>query len=621
LKFFNSSRVSAIAAAVLFFAVGFALVGPSFAASADKMKGTLDGLKERGVSELAAARVADYAAKSVSARAKQGLEALLEEGLERKLAKAREQIAAIKIDGKTSDWDKTNFYQIDEQYDFGNLDPEKEMNETPDITDDVNRYGFVMDEANAYFMFEPVGTPGAGSKYHYKVNILDFEGKPIYTVGWSDSGNYVEKLDPSSGRSLSKESPAGAEFAGKGSFEARVPAQYFKGLPYVFDVKALVYHDFKNASDECHKLLKEQPIGEKYKKCALELFCRYAEKSDLTPDDPFPLAQAITDAHLYKCAEDKLRPQVVADGIEMANFAKKKSKIGFDGQKPLAELGLAEILAWSNREVMQGGYSCTQNYQAARNERLNKDAYEFIALRVSDLEKCLELIEKNKLASGNDLPKTIRKIEKWLTEKEKYRRVNIDDLAVLSEFDPAFKATFEEAQAEQNEKNNFALTINGVRIDKGTVFTPTFQIDCLVKKGYYFGNCVDVAATAIAFYKALHVPALAITYGAHAEKYYFDIHTFAIYFCSGENGWFTFERAGNEIYRFATVESIDKYKVLYFIHAPQAGSHWSHAIKYFDGATVYMTSRSRAKVVELDDWRKSNRKGFPADEVAKAILE
>jgi len=110
-------------------------------------------------------------------------------------------------------------------------------------------------------------------------------------------------------------------------------------------------------------------------------------------------------------------------------------------------------------------------------------------------------------------------------------------------------------------------------ISLGVNFSTTFQVAFIDRNNFFYGNCVDLTAVALAFYKALGIPALHLCYGVIAEGYFREVHSFPVYYSSREDGWFNYLRGGNEppgwyLKEGATLD------VFFYVNGLHAGSHW-----------------------------------------------
>lgn len=565
---------------------------------------------------------------------KRGAPLLLEKNLDVKYDAVKKAIKTLKIDGNSTDWEKANFLHDDIVYDdIETIDEEKPI-ETPVGSDDLQRFGFVMDSKNIYVELEPRDMPEAGKKYRYSINFYTFDvlkhtqltyykyREPANKVAiflsivWTDSGSFVQQWDPLTGKFV-KDLNVGTFVKGN-VFEAQVPVASFKNLlPYQFYVAGASRSEDKNLYDETPRYI-EQTIGEKFKKTALELLCRYAAQIDLNADDPLPLTQALTDAYIYKVADPSTQDAIVKDGIGMTDIGRKAAtQYTFAGQKALKELPLEAIWVWSNRLITHGGHPDV-GMIFDKNGRLNEATYKFVAVTPDTLNKALEIVKKNNLYDAKNLQNTVNKTEKFITETQKYRA----DLDFISWAMGAEGQVYHDALAEEDAGDIYVGEVNGRKILKYKDWSASFNIDYLYKNGKTFGNCVDVAAITAAIYKAMGVPAIIIRYSSisdEAPTYYSTIHTFSNYYSSKEDKWFNYKRGGNPIYEWAKREGTVSYQVASEVVLPQVGSFFGPFYRIRGGADWNFSQRTYAFEVSQSEWKTINEKGYPMADLVKAM--
>lgn len=565
-------------------------------------------------------KILNYIKSSTNPDVARGFNLLLEKNLDAKMAKAKKIISGIKIDGNISDWESTGLIQSDAEGDFVAIDDSQGFWGKP--VDDIKEYAFIMDNKNAYAMVKPFQMPASGQRYHFRINIYDGDavktlGNKVYSIIWTSEGNFLQKFDIQTGEFMGNFPISDAVFAKKDVFEVKMPVSVLENLPYQFVASAVIWHDFDNVYDELYTPV-EQPISEKYKKMALPLFIKYANKIDLPANDLTAISQALTEAYIYKRAENGLKPQVIKDGLAMIKYARNVQKF-FTNQKALGEMGLDEMLTWSNRAIVYGGLGNMQ-YSTSKNKKFNKVAYNFMFLRPETLDKAMTLMTKNNFLKPDDLTLSLKSLQKWLVDEQKYRRENFSDIEAIH---TAFKGqanwetVYQESLEEKNNNQTDITTINGIAINKGQNFSPSFQVDYLLAHNYYYGNCVDAAAVALSVYKALGLPSVSFKYGTSANGYWKEIHEFPVYYSSAANKWLQSEPYENGVWSWA--DPGKPYEIGFFIIRPQIGSYWGINNFTENGAQIWSNVREYAQFITESAWKDINNNGYPAADFAKAL--
>ncbi|MFA7685418.1 MAG: hypothetical protein WCX95_01310 [Candidatus Gracilibacteria bacterium] len=562
-----------------------------------------------------------YIQNSQSEELKKAFNLLLEKDLDTKLSKAKRTISGLTIDGNISDWQSSGLIQTDKENDSVAINKNSSTGESYQ-TDDVKSYAFIMDNNNIYAMIEPSEMPTDWDEYHFRINISNHSNKKIYAIVWLPSTNVIQEWNTETGEYIGKIDMPTAQFAkGETGFEAKIPIAQLTRLPYSFRAEAVSWQKDRNFYDECNKLFYEQSIYEKYKKSALELLTKYAATTTLTADDPFPAVQAISDSYIYKRADSSTKKSVISDGIEMIKKAKETETYSFPDQKKLKDLPVEALLAWADRSMMYAGYVFMEFFPT-NGEKLNQKTYEFTVLQPETLDTCESLIEKNNLIDQTNLKNTIHNIEPWLVKTEKYRRNDIKDMERNLKFNPDSKYWQNAYQESLNEIANGETnitTINGVNINKGANFSPSFQLDYLTKNGFYYGNCVDVTVMAMTCYKALGIPAFQISYGITANNYYAESHSFPVYYSSKDDKWYTYELGGNPVQE-KTLPTSGSYNVLYRINRPQTNSYWEPYLTELKNANIWTNTRAATKEISEKDWNTINKDGYSMADFKKILF-
>jgi len=568
-------------------------------------------------------KILNYLKSSTNPEVARGFNLLSEKNLDAKMAKAKGIISNIKIDGNISDWEASGLIQNDKEGDPAAIDNAKGWNFAP--TDDIKKYCFIMDNKNAYAMVQPFQMPAAGQKYHFRINIYDGDavktlGNKVYSIIWTSEGNFLQKFDMKTGEFIGNFQISDAVFVKKDVFEVKMPASVLKNLPYQFVASAVTWHDFNNVYDEAYTLTSEQGINEKYAKMALPLFVKYADKIDLPVNDLTAISQALSEAYIYKRAENGLRAQVIKDGLAMIKYARNVKKF-FTNQKALGEMDLDEMLTWSNRAIIYGGLGGMQ-YSPAKNKKFNKTAYNFMFLRPETLDKAMTLMTKNNFLKPDDLGLSLKSLQKWLVDQEKYRRENFSDIEAIHtayKGQANWETVYQESLADKNNDQTNITTINGVSINKGAIFSPSFQVDYLLAHNYYYGNCVDAAAVALAVYKALGLPSVPFKYGTSAEGYWKEIHIFPVYYSSAANKWLQSEPYKNSVWSWANPGK--PYKIGFSVIRPQIGSYWAASVIDVKGSEVWTNSREYSQFITEDAWNEVSDNGYWAEELKKVLYK
>ncbi|NLF25604.1 MAG: hypothetical protein GX589_08130, partial [Deltaproteobacteria bacterium] len=452
------------------------------------------------------------------------------------------------------------------------------------------------------------------------MNLFDENGNMIYAVVWSSFGNVIQEWDGATGKFLRHLPLRGSVFRKGRVFEARVPVRLLRRLPYQFNVQSVSWHNFKNLYDVNHNNVAGMSESEKYKETAIELLLRYGEEVDIPANNPFFVAQALSDAFIYKVAEVSLRPTIVKDGLAMINYAGSLGQSPFAGQAPLSEMSLEALLAWSNRSMIYGDYYAI-DYYPARKKRFNREAYEFMILQPRTLHACRELLQSEGVIDTRSVASTADDMNNWLWSRNKYRRSNLADIEEMYMADPDnpwIKEVYEESLYEKNHGLTNITEVNGVQINKGTVYSPTFQIDYLRKHGLFYGNCVDVVAIESACLTAIGIPGIHVYYGLFSPERgkYTGYHSIWMYYSSLRDKWVNFEKSDTEIDEGGDFSN-SGLTVVWHISRPQIGSFWESRWMNFSGKPLYFTPRNVYGSMTESKWWKIYAGGYANGEIVR----
>ena len=567
--------------------------------------------------ERAGPRILRYSARSSRQSVKDALRVLLdsERRNRARYMTAKKRIAGIEIDGLSADWQIPEFIHEDALNDAAAL-ADGQPAGAAEESDDLKRWGLAAGKQYYYAFFEPAAMPEAGASYHYRINLFDDNWQMIYAIVWTSSGNAIQEWD-GEGNFIRFLPADETVFARNQVFEARLPRGLLPRLSYVAGLQGVVWHDFKNLLDTSLALPGTVGLAERFRNFSFEILARYAVRGALSIDNPLPAALAITEGYLYRRAEPALRPKIINDGLDFLAEAQTSQGYSFPGQEKLAELDLEAILAWTNRLVIYGGYGSV-DYYVARGRRFDEESYNFLALQPGALQQARELIESRGLLDESDLTATVQNIGLWLWSKIKYRRVNFSD---IEEFynaypdDPLVQQIYQESLYEMEHHLTDITTVNGAAVNKGEIFSPTFQIPYLAENDIFYGNCVDVAAIAIAMYKALGIAAFPVAYGSVEEGAYDEYHTIAFYYSSPRERWLNFEWGA------IPTPLLPDPLILAEINRPQIGTYWEFGDRDLGLVTRTLASRAAPQVHANSDWSNYYSQGYSAAQVREIILE
>ncbi|NMC61802.1 MAG: hypothetical protein GYA55_01400 [SAR324 cluster bacterium] len=580
---------------------------------------SLDGIRTSAETRT---KVIEYARTSNSATATRALSLLLKKEREQRnnLRWARSVIRSLRIDGRKKDWLRTGLIKEDTLNDPAAIDKEKSSS-IPSPTDDLKSHAFIMDDDNAYMMVEPSAMPKKGQSYHYRINLLNSDWNIIYAIVWTDTGSGIQEWNGKGNFLKFISLPRSSVRRGK-VFEAKVPTRMLKRLPYEFGLQSVAWQSFKNLYDVNLDSI-TQPVTELYKSTSLELFLRYADRIDLPSNDPFAAAQAITDAYIYKRATKTLKSQVIQDGIKMIEYGRKLGESIFKGQESLARMDLEQILSWSNRAIVYGDYYGIDYYVAA-HRRMNEKSYQFMVLKPETLYACKRIVENNNLLDPSSLVNSASNINHWLWDRIKYRRHNLSDIEKMLADDPDnpwLRQIFEESLYEKEHNLVNVAIVNGVEINKGNIFSSSFQIDYLLQNGMFYGNCVDVVAMEAACLKAYGIPGIHVYYGllSQEEKEFKGYHSIWMYYGSQRDRWINFEKNESELGNVAIDLSLNPLTVVWHLDKPQIGAYWRSYQVPFLGIIEYVTPRTVYASMSEGEWSSIYTQGLSNEAVKNSF--
>ena len=178
----------------------------------------------------------------------------------------------------------------------------------------------------------------------------------VYAIVWSSSGNGIQEWD-GNGNFIEYVPIGKSKFAAKDVFEAKIPRRLLKHLPPLCLVQGVVYNEERNGLDTKLDAALEYSQDDLMKCSSLEVLFRYAEKSELTADEPVVLAQAIADGFIYRIADSETKKLIVGDGLAMVEESRQAFRQQFTGQQLTPKLPFRFLLHWANRVAMHGGYN------------------------------------------------------------------------------------------------------------------------------------------------------------------------------------------------------------------------------------------------------------------------
>lgn len=557
-----------------------------------------------------------YALQSTKPALQDGLRVLLktERHLQAKYRKLKKQISRIVIDGSARDWKNLDLLHTDLLNDSTEIDTDETAG-VAQASDDLKRWGLIVDEKFIYGFFEPVVSPRSGEEYHYRINLFNDKWEILYAIVWTSSSNVIQEWD-GQGNFVRYLSLSGVSFAKGQVFEARLPRRLLPGLLFANGIQAVVWHEFKNRVDSHTVLPGALSLKDSYRNTSVELLAQYAKRGALEINDPLPVALALTDGYLYKRADISLKEEIVTDGVGILNEAKTSQNYSFPGQEKLTDLSLEALLFWANRMVIYGGYGDLDYYMTSMG-RFNQAAYHFLAVQPETLRQARELIIQLGLLDQDDLEATVKNIQQWLWSINKYRRYYfsaIEEMYRNNPDNPSIRQIYEESLYELQHNLTDVTEVNGVPINKGTIFSPSFQIPYAAQNGLFYGNCVDVAAMAITIYKSLGITAFPIAYGSVNNGIYNEYHTIAYYYSSLHRQWLNFE-VGTDSSALLSDDLI-----LTQINRPQIGAYWS-LIEYDLGPVKStLSSRITPQLFSNQDWNLRYQQGYSHAEVRELVL-
>ncbi|MFA6432134.1 MAG: hypothetical protein WCV91_07140 [Candidatus Margulisiibacteriota bacterium] len=528
--------------------------------------------------------------------------------------------ADIKLDGEDADWIKAGAVISDPSGDVGELDKTADKGVFQPL-DDIVGYGFTADNNNLYFMLKPAAMPTDRDYYDYNINLLSLTGKMLYKICWRMYENSISYYDEDNQLMGNVPDNSGSVFIKKNVFEAKVPKKILKDLPSNFYIEAMSNHYHRNAADlACNELIYGSLASLKNENnYSLELFCKYAEKIDLDPNDPFPLAQAIVDAFPYKMVTGDVKEEVVNDGLAMIAEAKGANKYNYSGQKRLSERGFENILLWADRGIGLSYQDPIFKFYSSLPKsggKYNKEVYEFLFLTPKSLALCRQMVEKNGLLVPGNISATCDNIQKWLQKKEDYRA---DDffLGKLFAYDPKkYSGIY---YAYKNDDKPCITTIGDDEILKWTNQSASFQVGYLYKNGVYFGNCVDVAVVSSAFAKSIGISPIIFHYDSILDNDQETIHTFPAYYDSNANLYRCFIKGENIVQGWAKKGS-KVINVGYSIEVPITWPYWNIRAKKLYGYNGDFSSNVYPAKVSEADWEKIDNVGLSAERVKNLLL-
>ena len=558
----------------------------------------------------ALSNIKNYVEQSSAPEVQKGLSILLQPALLQKRVNARRSVSSLVIDGKAGDWEGAGLARTDELHDLVPISDTRPLGPYS-AADDIARYGFIADDDYVYVMLEPAALPGSGLPYYYAVNLHNAYGRIFYIIMWTGWGGYLQERDAATDTQLRTFRTPEMSFAAREVFEARIPRALFQRLPLHFYIEPVAWNEANNAVDYKWEGVVESTNSEKYNNYALELFCRYAERQALAPDDPFPLAQATADAYIYKVVDDATRETVVDDGLLMLAQAELASEYNFPGQINLRNIEFDQLLLWANRlnTFIFNDYRWKFRASlAVNNERFSREIYDFLFLNPRTLVQARSLIDDAGILDATSLRSTVQNIEYWLSIKRQYRSP-LEFMQRMYDSDPAYFQELYDAIVWEEENNaNVITTVEGEPIYKYSNGSASFQLDYLEQHDTYYGNCGDTMTMALAMAKAIGLPAVHFHYDAIDDPDYIPIHSFPAYYSSSSSRYLGFLSPWNQVFPWA-ITGRDSERIHYYVELPIVSPDWQLRDRWFAPISWTIPGNQCSHITTLDGWEDVNVNG------------
>ena len=571
----------------------------------------ISNLQDLTLSPEAKLNISIYASQSKNPVVQEGLERLLEKDRRDELKRLGRAARRIHIDGRARDWSTRNFEVKDEWDEWHPINGKKGIKKRRAEFDLVS-YGFACDGRFVYAMLKPRAVP-RHQKYYHALNIASGSSRIFYSIAWTNNGTYINEFKEADNSWVRSFVPRGMQSAQGRVFEARVPLRALKNLPEYYHLSAVGWDETYDAYNSTWTYSPVSALPEKYKNYALELFARYAESTPFTPDNPLPIAQALADAYIYRMSQSSVRDMVVSDGLLMLEEAQKTESYAFPNQKKLPNLGLNQIIAWSNRAYLYGIQNNSWRFRqilSKHGEKFSEAVYRFLFLDPATFSDARELIAAYDLVVPEDLPATLWKIEETLANTQRYR-ASLDFLKTLAELigTEYWRRIYEEAKFEEENNLNIIANVEGVPIYKSANYGASFQVKYFKENGSHYGDCGDVTVMSLAVAKALGIPALHIHYDLIDDGYHRVIHSFPAYYSSAESLYLGFRTGYNIVWDW-TKSGRTGLKVLYRSELPINEWFSNFHSRPLPGTKVWNASNFKSAVVGLEEWENFNAGGF-----------
>ena len=574
-------------------------------------------------SVLAKERIRNYVLYSSSVQVQEGLAMLLQPNIKRARLQMKRAKRRLRVDSKLNDWRRLGLPLIaDSQNDM--LPIAAGSNPGPyRRSDDIRTAGVFVSDRDIYFVIRLFSKPKEEARFYYALNLFTPDARLLYTVSWAPEGFFIQEFKPATGERVRWRWAGAGTVQGRGRvFEGKIALGQFPKLPRHFWVEALSWSEARNAYDSLFFQNSQSRAEERCYNYALELFVRYAERTELEANNPIAVAQAVTDAYLYRMGDSEVRELAVEDGIRSMGQLVEIENSALFGTPPIRELDLAQILVWTNRSLYYAVNSSKWKLRSSLNASggvFTKELYEHLFLRPHVLEQARTIIERNDLLVANDLPASLRKIEAYLQTIWKYR-ATLDFIERLYKWDPvSFAGLYQDIlYEEQNGLTNIAA-VGLDSIKKYWNQSAGFQTAYILEHDFYYGNCGDTSVIAWAMGKALGVPTIHQHYNVTADGGYLQgVHSFPAYYSHQQNRYLGFSAGNNRVFDFA-LSGNGTDRVAYYTEAPIVTSLWELYGQPYLNSWWHQPLNACGQIVSLDGWQEINEKGVPAESIAECI--
>lgn len=582
-----------------------------FAVDSQEILATINNLRSVVLSSDAKQNIINYVNQSSSPVVHEGLGRLLGEEKRAELKRLKRAAKRISIDGSAGEWKIKNFKVNDEWDQWYPISTDKPI-ERRRAEFDILSYGVVSDGRYLYVMSKPRKMPRHG-KYFYAINLMNSDSRLYYSIAWTNNGNYINQFRTADNTWVRAFVPKGMKSAKGKAFEARVPLRALKKLPDYYHPSSVAWDEANNAYNYIWTLNPQSSLPEKYRNYALELFSRYAQSASLSPDDPFPVAQALADAYIYRMSMAAVRDMVVSDGLAMFQEAQNTEQYSFPGQERLKQLSLNQIILWSNRAYLYAIQNVPWKFRevlSSSGEKFTEGIYRYLFLNPAVLNDARTLIATYDLFVPGDLPATLWKIEDTVANTQRYR-ASLDFLKKIAEGinTEYWWQIYEDAKYEEENNLDVITEVDGVPIYKSWNYSANFQVKYFSEYGHHYGDCGDVTIISLALVKALGVPALHIHYDLISNNFHQAVHSFPAYYSSSANLYLGFRTGYNIVWDW-NKQGRDDLRVLYYYELPLEEQFSLIYNEPLDATKIWSANNQKLSVVSMEEWQGYNAGGF-----------